>query len=306
METRAAYVAVGGFVLALVGGLVIAALWFAHGQLVRAQTRYDIYFASVVSGLVEGSPVQISGVQVGRVIAVALDPKDPQRVRVTIEVAADAPIRSDSVASIEMQALTGGAWVAITPGTYAAPPIETIDEQNYAVIWSRDSDIQRVVATIPQLLAKLTDLTDRVASVLDDKNQASLAATLDNLRQFSASLAASSGNLDRLFADSAADAKELRQTIASMTAAVQRADVAIQRIDGVAADTSTTLRDVDKLVKDNQAPLRDFTQNGLGEFRQLVGRTESLITAMTRAADALERDPSSLIYGDRRQGYRPQ
>ena len=306
METRAAYVAVGGFVLALVAGLVIAALWFAHGQLARPQARYDIYFASVVSGLVEGSAVQISGVQVGRVIWVTLDPNDPQRVRVTVEVAANAPIRSDSVASIESQALTGGAWVSITPGTNAAPPITTIDDQNYAVIWSRDSDIQQVVANIPQLLAKLTDLADRAESVLDDRNRASLTATLDNLNRLTATLAASSGNLDRLLADGAADAKEFRQTITGMTAAVDRANVAIEKIDGVVADTSTTVRDVDKLVKDNQAPLKDFTENGLGELRQLVARTETLVASLTRAADTLERDPSTLIYGDRRQGYRPQ
>jgi phospholipid/cholesterol/gamma-HCH transport system substrate-binding protein len=178
METRAAYVAVGAFVLALIAGVVIAALWLAHGQLAQQTTRYEIYFASVASGLVEGSTVQISGVQVGRVVNVALDPRNPQRVRVTVEVRADAPIRSDSVASIEMQALTGSAWVEITPGSTTAPPIDIPEGQRYAVIWSRDSEIQKVVATIPELLAKLTDLTDRLASALDEKNRASIASTI--------------------------------------------------------------------------------------------------------------------------------
>ncbi len=299
METRAAYVVVGAFVLALVAGLLVAVLWVAHGQLSQAQTRYDIYFASVVTGLVEGSPVQISGVQVGRVVAVALDPRNPQRVRVTVEVGANAPIRSDSVASIEMQALTGSASVEISPGSNAAPPIEVVADQRYPVVWSRDSEIQKVVATIPELLAKITDLSDRLAAVVDDKNRAALAATLDNLNRISAVAAARSGDLDQLFADGAADAKELHQAIAGMSGA-------IQRVDSVAAQAGDTFRDVDKLVKDNQAPLKDFTQNGLAELRQLLARTETLVTAMTRAADSIERDPSSLLYGDRRQGYRPQ
>src|SRR5215469_15041407 len=115
METRAGYVVVGTFVLALIAGLVVAVLWVARGQLAQQQTTYDIYFATVAAGLVEGSAVQISGVQVGRVAAVALDPRNPQRVRVTVEVRGDAPIRSDSVASIEMAALTGSAWIEITP-----------------------------------------------------------------------------------------------------------------------------------------------------------------------------------------------
>jgi phospholipid/cholesterol/gamma-HCH transport system substrate-binding protein len=83
-------------------------------------------------------------------------------------------------------------------------------------------------------------------------------------------------------------------------------NAAVQRVDGVATQAGDTFRDVDQLVKDNRAPLKDFTQNGLGELRQLLARTQTLVTAMTRAADSIERDPSSLLYGDRRQGYQPQ
>jgi len=71
METRAAYVAVGTFVLALSIGVVIAVLWLAHAQFNEAKTRYDIYFAYVGTGLGQGSPVRISGVTVGRVVRVA-------------------------------------------------------------------------------------------------------------------------------------------------------------------------------------------------------------------------------------------
>ena len=306
METRAGYAVVGTFVLALIAGLVVAVLWVARGQLSQKQTTYDIYFASVASGLVEGSAVQISGVQVGRVAGVALDPRNPQRVRVTIEVRGDAPIRSDSVASIEMAALTGSAWIEITPGTSTAPPIQISEDQRYPVIWSRDSEIQKVVASLPDLLAKLTDLTDRVASVLDEKNRASLAGTLDNLQRVSAAAASHSDDIQRLLAESAADAQALRQTIDSMDHAVHQVDAATAQAGDTFREAGNTLRDVDALVKDNQAPLKEFTQNGLAEVRQLIARTETLVTEMTRAANSIERDPSSLIYGDRRQGYRPQ
>jgi phospholipid/cholesterol/gamma-HCH transport system substrate-binding protein len=306
METRAAYVVVGGFVLALIAGLVVAALWVAHGQFTKAQTRYDIYFASVTTGLVDGSVVQISGVQVGRVVEVALDPANPQRVRVTVEVKSDSPIRSDSVASIDIQTLTGTAAVAISPGSSAAPPIELTDDQRYPVIWSRDSEIQKVVATIPDLLAKITNLSDRLGDVVDDRNRAALAATLDNLSRISSAVAARSGDLDRLFVEGAADAQELHEVIASMNHAVRRVDTVTDQASNTLDQASNTVRDFDQLVKDNQAPIKDFTQNGLGELRQLLARTETLVTAMTRAADTIERDPSSLLYGDRRQGYRPQ
>src|ERR1700676_1284390 len=267
METRAAYAVVGGFVLALIAGLVVAALWVAHGQFTKAQTRYDIYFASVTTGLIDGSVVQISGVQVGRVVEVALDPANPQRVRVTVEVKSDSPIRSDSVASIDIQTLTGTAAVAISPGSSAAPPIELSDDQRYAVIWSRDSEIQKVVATIPDLLAKITNLSDRLGNVVDDRNRAALAATLDNLSRISSAVAARSGDLDRFIADGAADARELHEVIANM-------NHAMRRVDEVTAQAGASFSDFDKLVKDNQGPIKDFTQNGLGELRELLARTQ--------------------------------
>jgi phospholipid/cholesterol/gamma-HCH transport system substrate-binding protein len=299
METRAAYAAVGAFVVVLAASLLVTVLWLAHTQLQEDTTRYDIYFASVSTGLVRGSPVRISGVQEGRVIDVALDPRDPSRVRVTIEVRTDAPIRSDSVASVEMTALTGGAAVEITPGSKSAPPVRITETERYPVIWSRESDMQQVVASIPTLLAKLTDLTDRLAATVDDKNRASLAQVLDNLNRVTAVAAARSADLNRLIAGGAADMADLKSAIDSVNAAAIK-------VDGVAVKASGAVDDFRGLVQENRAPLREFTENGLDQLQQLLTDTHTLVATMTRTVDSIERDPSQLIYGDRRQGYRPQ
>ena len=299
METRAAYVAVGTFVLALSIGVLVAVLWLAHAQFNEAKTRYDIYFAYVGTGLGQGSPVRISGVTVGRVMRVGLDADNPGRVRVTIEVNADAPIRSDSVASIEITSLTGGAAVEITPGSKSAPPIQLAGNEPYPIIWSRESDIQQLVASFPQLLNKVTDLTVRLSDTLDDKNRAALAATLDNLSRVTAVAAAHSNDIDQILVDGAGDMKDLKKAIASLNEAAVR-------VDTLAANAGDAVRDFRGLVRDNRAPLKDFTQNGLDELRQLLAQTSTLVATMTRTMNSIERDPSLLLYGDRRQGYRPQ
>ncbi len=299
METRASYVAVGVFVLALVTGALVAALWFARTEFRVQNARYDIYFASVSTGLVAGSPVRISGVEVGHVVRVALDPANAQRVRVTVEVVPGAPIRSDSVASIDTQPLTGTAAIEITPGSKNAPPVRQVEGEPYPVIWSQELSIEQLVANVPALLVKISDLTDSLAAVLDEKNRAALAATLDNLGQITAAVAAHRDDLEHFFADSAADVKEMRQAITDL-------DATAHRLDNVAAQASDAVGQVDALVKENRAPLKEFTSGGLDQLRQLVAETHTLVTAMTRAVDGLERDPSSLLYGDRREGYRPQ
>lgn len=299
METRASYVAVGAFVIALLSGLVIAALWFAHGQLADHVVRYETYFASVGSGLTAGSPVRVSGVELGHVVSVGLDHDDPSRVRVTMDIAADAPIRSDSVATLEIQSLAGTTAIEITPGSKNAPPIAIQHGHHYPIIWSRESNLSQIVDAVPNLITKLNGLTDSLQQAVDDKNRQALADTLDNLAQLTAVAAAHREDLARLMQDSATDAQDLHQAIVNLNSATQK-------LGQVADQASTAVANLNGMVQENRAPLKDFTQNGLVQFQQLAIDTRNLVAQLSRTIGTLDRDPSRLLYGDRREGYHPQ
>lgn len=299
METRASYVAVGAFVIALLTGLVFAVLWFAHGQFAQHATRYETYFASVGSGLVAGSPVRVSGVELGHVISVALDPDEPSRVRVTMDIDPSAPIRSDSVASIEIQSLAGTTAVEITPGSKTAPPIAIQPGRSYPVIWSRESNLNQIVDAVPNLVAKLNDVTDELKQTLDARNRQAIADTLDNISQLAAVANAHREDLARLLQDSATDAHDLHQAIANLN------DVT-QKLNQVAENANKTVKDMDAMVQEDRAPLKDFTQNGLQQLQQLATDARGLVAQLSRAVDQLQSDPSRLLYGDRREGYHPQ
>ncbi|MBV8616816.1 MAG: MCE family protein, partial [Acetobacteraceae bacterium] len=121
MESRANYVATGAFVLLVLAGIVIAALWLAGAQF---NTQYAVFQTRVsgsVSGLDAGAPVRLNGIGVGRVASIQQDPQNPGDVIVLLQIRQDATIRSDSVASLEMQGLTGGRYVEVSGGTLASP-----------------------------------------------------------------------------------------------------------------------------------------------------------------------------------------
>ncbi|HEX3973726.1 MAG TPA: MlaD family protein [Stellaceae bacterium] len=299
METRASYIAVGSFVVALLAGIVIAFIWFADSQLAEHTQRYETYFASVGSGLSAGSPVRVNGVQLGRVAEVALDPNAPTRVRVTMDVDSRAPIRSDSVATLEIQSLAGTTAIEISAGTKAAPPIELTDGHRYPVVWSRESNLSQIVDAVPNLLLKITALADSLQAVVNDHNRQALSDTLDNLSQLTAVAAAHREDIANLLESSAADARDLNKVIANLN------DMS-KKLDQVADNADTTVRSLNGLVQDNRASLKDFAQNGLQQYQQLAVDTRALVAELSRAVNALERDPSSVLYGDRRQGYRPQ
>ena len=105
-------------------GLLGFVLWLAKFQFEQEFARYDIVFDSAVTGLNEGSPVRYRGVRVGEVISVDLDPDRPTAIRATIEVQKRTPVRADSVATLELEGLTGGRYVQLSGGSPTAPPLE--------------------------------------------------------------------------------------------------------------------------------------------------------------------------------------
>ena len=69
-----------------------------------------------VDGVAVGSDVRLSGVKVGAVSNIELDPQTYQaKVRLTIAPAVKIP--SDSIAKISSDGLLGGAYVSLEPGS---------------------------------------------------------------------------------------------------------------------------------------------------------------------------------------------
>ena len=145
METRASYLLVGSFVLAFAAGLVVFVIWFAKFQFDTEFARYDIPFKGSVTGLSQASPVRYSGVRVGEVIEISLVPDRPDEVRVTIEVDSKTPVRSDTVATLELEGLTGGLAVLLIGKAPDSPPLEAEPGQRYPVIASKASTLQQVI-----------------------------------------------------------------------------------------------------------------------------------------------------------------
>jgi phospholipid/cholesterol/gamma-HCH transport system substrate-binding protein len=316
METRAAYVAVGSFVLILLAGVVIAVLWFARVQVGEAANFYDIYFTGSVAGLDRGSTVRQNGVPIGRVTEIKLDPQNPKQVRVTVRVDPDVEIKSDAVAALEMVGLTGSEQIDITGGSRDAPPLERKENERYPVIGSTTSGLQQVVTSAPELLARAMTLMGQASDLLNDHNRAAVTETLDNLRRVTAAAAGHSDEIGSAIADGAAAAHDLRDTLAHANEAIAELrrmaapggnlDGAIKDLGRSAQQLGEIERHLDELMQENRPAIRDFAQRGLPELQQLLEASRGLVADLSRLAESLERDPSRLLYGERRQGYQPQ
>jgi phospholipid/cholesterol/gamma-HCH transport system substrate-binding protein len=309
METRANYVAVGAFVLAMLAAIVVAVAWLGATSFNRDFAHYDIYFPGSVTGLAQGSAVLYNGIQVGRVIEIRLNPKNVGEVRVTIEVDPTIQIKSDAAASLEVQGFTGAAIINISGGSQDAPPLQRREDERYPVIASRPSGLQQFVTNAPEALTRLIQLADQLSQLFDEKNRTAIADTLQNVRQLTAVAAGRSADIDKALADASVAAHDLRDTASELRELFGPGDA--RNMFVTLSDTAKKLDrladHIDGLVQENRPPLHDFTQNGLNQLSQLVVDARALVGNLNRITDELERDPPRFLFGaDRREGYQPR
>ena len=108
-------IAVGLFMI--IGFICFAWLSIRLGDVnVFGNDNYAVHarFGSV-SGLKMGATIEISGVPVGRVTAIALDP-DNYQAQVEMEIDADIKLQEDCIASIRTAGIIGERYVDISPG----------------------------------------------------------------------------------------------------------------------------------------------------------------------------------------------
>lgn len=245
METRSNHVLVGAVVLILLAVLALFTVWLARlgsGE----ERQYDIFFKQSVDGLAKGSQVAYSGVPSGQVKEIQLWKPDPQYVRVRVSINGDTPILQGTTAVIQ-SSFTGTSTVALDGGIKGAPPI-TCPEDNpkrecpygVPVIPTKQGGLGAILSSAPQLLERLSALTERLTILLGDRNQASIAGILANTNRLTDALA------DR--------GPEIAATLAQTRIAIQQAGDAAEKIGDLAATTNGVL---DENVKPTLANLND-------------------------------------------------
>jgi phospholipid/cholesterol/gamma-HCH transport system substrate-binding protein len=289
MENKANYVAVGAFVLACVIGLVVTILWLAGAQYSQEYSYYQTFFKGPVTGLGKGTITRYNGIEVGRITDLVFDPNDPQSVIVTLQVQPNLNIHEDSVASIESQGLTGASYVEISGGTKTSPLLVAKPGQKYPVIRAKQSSLQQLEQSAPEVVAKLNVAASRLNDLLSDNNRRTVTHILESLDQTTSTIAKRSGDID---------------------ATLKNANLAIANLRDASQDLKPTLADVDVTLKKYGKVADDadafINGDGLAQLSDLIGESKRLVANLNRFSEQLNRDPSKLLFGDRRKGYEPK
>jgi len=168
MEPDKHYFIEGLFVIVLSVAAAFFAVWLSRtGN--DDDVLYRIHFDESVSGLALGEPVKFVGVDVGTVKSMSIDTVDTHWVQVDVKLRKDAPVKTDTKATLKTKGITGVSFIELSGGSadaqmlVAATPAGEVPE-----IPAEKSALTTVLEQLPKVIAKFSAIEDKAKKVVSD------------------------------------------------------------------------------------------------------------------------------------------
>jgi len=274
METRANYVVIGLFALAVVVGVFGFVYWFQNIGGTGERAVYRVAFDGSVSGLRTGGSVLFNGIRVGEVTGLQLNPDMPQQVVATIAVDKSVAIRPDTQIGMEFQGLTGIAALALKGGNPATPPL----------VGNKDNP--PLLTAPPGATADVTQAARDVLRKVDEfitENQKAFKSAIEHLDTFSGALARNADKIDNITSG-----------LQALTGGP----------DGKGGDINEAARSIKQLADHLDQRTAEITVGinrlsaaGTKQIDLLSSNAQRTLTTINRAVENLDKNPSRLIWG---------
>lgn len=308
METRASYVLVGTFVLGLVAAAVFFVLWIGSTGAPN-KVSYHVILTGNVTGLAKGAAVRYRGIHKGEVGEIRLRAPTQYEIDtfkvagevidVEIKVAPDTPIFTDTIASLEVQGLTGSPFIQLK--RKLEPSATKIDpaSQDKAVIQGESSGLEKIFEEFPKAIASITALADNATKLLDAENQENFK---NMLRGASEALAAIRG----FATEGQTLLRETRAPINELGNLAKRGQTSLGELEKAAQSFAGLMGDGRNILRENRRPIADFAATGLYEFSLFLTDMRKFVRTFDRILTRVESDPSQFLFGNRQRGFETQ
>jgi len=270
METRANYVLIGLFTLAVIAGGFGFAYWFSTIGGAGARASYRIVFDGSVSGLNPGAAVLFNGIRVGEVTGLTLDPAAPRAVVAMVSIDKAVAVRADTAVSLEYQGVTGMASIALRGGSTSAP-----------LLAGNPPTLKVDAAGAQDVTQAAREAMRRIDSLVAD-NETVLKTSLKNIEVFSQTLATNSQRIDQILAG-AEGLLGTEQKPGDIAQAARAITAAAEHLDAHIAEISTGLS--------------RFSNTGLRQWELLAVDGRRTLAEVDKMVRNIDRNPSRLIFG---------
>ena len=300
MEREANYTAVGAFVLLITTMAALFVYWYAGSGDARDYRRYEIYFEGSVSGLNRGSTVRYLGVEVGRVVTIRIDRRAPDRVQVIADIDSHTPISATTLASLSLQGVTGLLYIDLLANADQKRKMEPVPSEIYPVIDSVRSNFDIFLASLPDLVGRAAEITDRAARVLSDENIAAFTSTMRSIEKSASTLPATLQDAGQVVAELKATLADVRIAAAGARQLIDTSGpdlaAASERVRAISENLARTTANLDRLMTDHRQDLGLFLRDSLPEIERLLRDSRTAAQEFRELSRSLKADPSQLLY----------
>lgn len=303
MEPRAHHVLIGLFTVIVAAAALLFALWLGKSYKDVDLQHYTVIFNETVRGLSKGSAVQYSGIKVGDVTDLSLDPEDPRRVRARIRVDGKVPIQEDTRARLVLTGITGTVVIELSDGTPDSPPLVAKGGED-PVIVATPSAINQLLANSDNLTTNITELVMNAKAILSADTARHLNKTLASLEQVADAMAEQKNDVSALLQSLTVASKQA-------TIALQQASSLMQTTDSLVANQGThaldsaqkamaslekTSADINEIVRRNKGTINGGLK-GLNEIGPALQELRNTLASVRTVTRRLEDNPTNYLLG---------
>lgn len=312
MEPRAHHVLIGLFTVLVVCAALLFALWLGKSYKDVELRHYTVIFNETVRGLSRGSAVQYSGIKVGDIIDLSLDPQDPRKVRARIRVEGNIPIKQDTQAKLVLTGITGSSVIELSGGTPDSPVLTAKGGQD-PVIVATPSSLSQLLANSDNLMSNISELVMNAKEILSAENAQRLSKTL--------------GSLELVTETMANQKDDVAAMLRTLTAASKQATVALQQATELMRNTDTLVKNqgartldsaqramasleeastnINEILRKNKGAINGGMQ-GLNEIGPTLQELRNTLASMRNVTRRLEENPASYLLGrEKMQEFQP-
>lgn len=285
MENRANYFFVGLFVFGVFFASIAFILWLGGYSKEESFKYYEIHTQESVAGLGIKAPVRLLGVEVGSVEEISIENSKRLGVRLLIKVKKDTPIKEDTLATLQIQGITGLKFVQLLQGENEESKDLSATQGEIPTIPYKESFLATLDKQSEKIFSLVKRTDDKSKELLSEKNLKNLELLLQNLAELSANLNANSQNLS------------LNLSNASLKIGKMADDISLS-----ARNFNSTLKDLKEgvvllkaLIKktDTKLDSYDDIRISLGQNLELL---QKLLIQSTSLIENLQSSPADLIF----------
>lgn len=292
METKANYAIVGFFTVLIIAAAFGFVYWMSNFGRQGEMAPLLVRIPGSANGLSVGSPVRFNGIQVGSVRGLTIDKSNPNYVIARNDVRTDAPVYETTKAILEIQGLTGSAYIELSGGPVKGPNLleKALRTGRPAILEADPSSVTNILSTADKILTKVNHVVDQLDGFVQDA-RGPLTATIKNTQTFSQALADNSKGIDK-FLESVSSLSttihnlsgRLDSTMASIQNLVEAVDP--QQVKEIVANVNTVSKQLATASKDLDETMASFretakTYSDVGKSAQkAISHVDELVSSI--------------------------